>query len=52
MTEVMQNSPSLNNIGGGVAPNDKPAGQNPAQKSIDHLGPRVSIMNSHAFRTA
>ena len=48
----MQNSPSLNNIGGGVAPNDKPAGQNPAQKSIDPLGPRVSIMKYHDYRTA
>jgi hypothetical protein len=51
MTEVMQNSPSLNNMGG-VAPNNKPADQNPGQKSIDHLGPKVFLPDSHAFRTA
>ena len=38
----MQNSPSLNNMGG-VAPNNKPADPNLLKKSTDNLGPKVYL---------
>ena len=51
MTEVMQNSPSLNNTGG-ASPKNKSADPNLIKKSTDNLGPKVGLPDSHAFRTA